>query len=134
MRNVRRSAALSLLIVACTVPGVIGAAEKPIFADIHADWCAVCNVINPTLRQVRQRYRGRIAVVTFDVTNEQTSQRAEQEAKRLHLLGFFNGYRNQTGAVAVIDPKTRSVLQVFYGENDPARYAAALDKALARPR
>ena len=80
--------------------------------------------------KVQQAYEGRVNLVVFDLTNEQTTRASRAEARRLGLEKFFDEYAGAPGAVYVVDGPTKAVKGELAGERDLAHYRTAIDEAL----
>jgi len=102
---------------------------KPVVVRIHADWCPACKATRATYDRVVQTYAGKATFVTFDVTDAKTSASAEAKAKELGLSKIFEADKTKTSTVAVIDPKTGSIVASLYNDNEAADYAQAIDRA-----
>lgn len=102
---------------------------KPVVVRIHADWCPACKATRATYDGVVQTYAGKATFLTFDVTDAKTSASAEAKAKELGLSKLFEADKTKTSTVAVIDPKTGSIVASLYNDNESADYAQAIDHA-----
>ena len=107
-----------------------GNPTKPYVVKVHAKWCPVCMMTKGVWAQVQESYAGRVNLVVFDVTNEQTTQASRTEAKRLGLEAFFDENGGSTGAVYVLDGPSKTVKAELAGDRELAHYRTAIDEAL----
>lgn len=114
---------------------VVPAAEasnptKPYVVKVHAKWCPVCMMTRGVWSDVQEAYVGRVNLVVFDITNEQTTQASRAEAKRLGLEAFFDENGGGSGAVYVLDGLSKTVKAELDGDRELAHYRTAIDEAL----
>lgn len=105
------------------------AAKKTVtVAIIRADWCSVCQKLEPTMMGLMKDYMGKINFVMLDVTNDETTAAAAAKAKSLGLSKFFEANKKTTSTVGVF----KGSKQVFKTamNMDRATYVAQFDKAL----
>lgn len=107
------------------------AAQKPIVAVVKAEWCGACKKITPTIMGLMKDYQSKATFVVLDVTDKTTSAEAAKKAKAMGLDKFFQEFGAKTSTVAIIDPQSKKVLNVFMAEGDRSKYASALDKAIS---
>ncbi|GAC1581855.1 MAG: hypothetical protein NVS3B7_17090 [Candidatus Elarobacter sp.] len=107
---------------------------KPVVARIHADWCAACKATNGTMDAIKAKYGRSIAFVEFDVTDGKTSAAAAAQAKRLGLTGFFEANKTATSTVAIVNPKTGTIVAKLYADPTAGDYDAAIGRVAAQLR
>ncbi|MGB3641115.1 MAG: thioredoxin domain-containing protein [Rivularia sp. (in: cyanobacteria)] len=100
---------------------------KPVVVDIYADWCAGCKKIKPTLEALKKEYGSTANFVVFDVTDKTTTEASTAKAKELGLEDVFAKYKAKTATVAVMNPATGEVVELFQKNQNKADYVAALD-------
>ena len=100
---------------------------KPVVVDIYADWCAGCKKIKPTLEALKKEYGDTANFVVFDVTDKSTTEASEAKAKELGLSDVFAKYKAKTATVAVMNPETGEVVELFQKNQNKGDYVAALD-------
>ncbi|MEO1433648.1 MAG: thioredoxin domain-containing protein [Cyanobacteria bacterium J06633_8] len=100
---------------------------KPVVVDIYADWCGGCQKIKPTLEALKKEYGDTATFVVFDVTDKSTTEASEARAKELGLSEVFAKYKAKTATVAVMNPGTGEVVELFQKNQNKADYVAALD-------
>ncbi|HJU19704.1 MAG TPA: thioredoxin domain-containing protein [Stellaceae bacterium] len=103
---------------------------KPLVVRIHADWCSACKATHATLVDLRQTYAGKINYVEFDVTNAKTAAVAHAKAEKLGLGKFYDAAKEQTSAVAVINPQNGKVYATFYNDGNLKDYEGAINHVL----
>ena len=107
--------------------------DKPYVVKLHARWCAVCALTKPAWSEIERAYSARVNLVVFDFTNGTATDASRNEAKRIGLDTFFEEYAGWTGAIAVLDGRTKKVVTVGEGRRSIAEYRAAIDAALKGP-
>ena len=103
--------------------------SKPYVVKIHADWCGTCKKLARVWEGIVSSLEEQATIVTFDVTDRAAYEHSRDEAERLGIGEFFAEYRKRTGAVAILDCKTREPVEILIGEPDVARYREALSRA-----
>lgn len=103
----------------------------PIVAVVKADWCPACKKVGPTMMGLMKDYGSKAQFVVLDVTNPKTTAEAKKKAHELGLDAFFTEYGSKTSTVAIIDPKSKKIINLFMAEAKREKYTAALDKILA---
>ncbi len=106
---------------------------KPYVVKLHAQWCPVCMLTKPVWRDIEARYAGRVNLVVFDFTDEETAGASNAEAERLGLGEFFDEHSGWTGTIAVVDARTQTATAEIHGSRDFAEYRAAIDASLTAP-
>jgi hypothetical protein len=82
--------------------------------------------------QVESTYAGRVSLLVFDFTNEATTAASRVEAKRVGLEQFFDAHAGWTGAVVVLDGRTKEEKAAIQGSREFADYQEPIDAALSR--
>lgn len=105
---------------------------KPVVVDIYASWCPACKNIAPTVSKIKQQYGNKITFVTLDVSDRNSSAKAEATAKQLGLSKFFAANKTQTGSLTIVDPATGNILGQKRNNADLTAYSTVLDLAIAK--
>ena len=103
---------------------------KPYVVKLHAQWCPLCMVTKDVWAQIEAAYADRVHLVVLDFTNEANTAASRVEATRLGLNTLFDEYEGVTGAVLVVDGRTKSVAADIGGSRDFAQYREAIEAAL----
>jgi len=106
---------------------------KPYVVKFHARWCPICMTTKGIWSDIERSYSGRVHLLVFDFTNDQTTEASRAEAKRLGLEAFFDEYAGTTGSIVVLNRTTHAVTADIHGRRDIAEYRAAIDAALSAP-
>jgi thiol-disulfide isomerase/thioredoxin len=106
---------------------------KPYVVKLHARWCPVCALTKSVWSELEQTYAASVNLVVFDFTNGATTESSRSEARRIGLDAFFEDHAGWTGAVAVLDGRTKQVIAVIEGRRSFAEYRTAIDAALKSP-
>ena len=132
MKNqiVRRSALivtlvalLSSLALSATGQEMMGKMGKmnrkgtPTVAIIRADWCTVCQKLEPAMAELMEEYKGRLNFVILDVSNEEKTAEAAATARKLGLGKFFEANKKKTSTVAIFGAKNKILFQKHYDTN-----------------
>lgn len=110
-------------------PGRSAAAKtKPRVVIIKADWCSVCQKLDPTMMGLMKEYGDKLDFVMLDVTTEETTAQAAAKAKSLGIGSFFEANKKMTSTVGIFKGKK----QVFKtaGNTNRADFVSAFDKAI----
>ncbi len=102
-------------------------ASKPTVALIRADWCSACKAVEPIIQDLMQTYGGKVNLVVLDVTNDETTAKAEATAKSNGLSNFFEANKKSTSTVGIFKNK-REVFKTTHN-SDRETYAQAFAKA-----
>lgn len=102
--------------------------KLPTVAIIRADWCPYCKQLEPTMMDLMKEYEGKLNFVMFDVTNAETTAKAEATAKSLGLTSFFQANKKKTSAVAIF--KNKKQLFKTVNNQDRSAYVTEFDKAI----
>lgn len=103
-------------------------AKNPTVAVIRADWCTACQQLEPTMKALMKEYDGKLNFVMLDVTNDETTARAQAKAKSLGLSSFFEANKKSTSTVGVF----KNSKQQYKTTHNQKRsdYVAAFNKAI----
>jgi pentapeptide MXKDX repeat protein len=104
--------------------------KLPTVAVIAADWCPYCKNVAPVLTGVLANYKGKVNVVMFDVTNDETAAEAMKLAKEYGLTKFFAANKSKTSTVAIL--KAAKVTFKTSNNTKESDYTNAIDKALKK--
>jgi thiol-disulfide isomerase/thioredoxin len=103
---------------------------KPYVVKVHARWCPVCMLTKSAWSEIEKAYSASVNLVVFDVTNGAMTEASRSEARRIGLDAFFEEHAGWTGAIAVLDGRTKKVITVLEGHRSVAEYRTAIDAAL----
>lgn len=102
----------------------------------HADWCAKCKVLEPTLAEAVASYeaRGAFELVRLDLTDQRPEALVGQ---RLRALDYgaqdaFDRHAPATGLLVLTDASSGREIATLTSKATYAAIQAALDEALAR--
>lgn len=103
--------------------------SKPIVAIIRADWCPVCQKLEPTLNELQEQYKDRLNFVVLDVTNDAKIAESEKTARELGISKFFADNKQKTSTVVVFGEKNKIQFKTTHNYDREA-YVRAFDDAL----
>ena len=106
------------------------ATDRPWVVKLHAQWCPVCMLTKGVWSRIEETYAGRVRLVVFDFTDDETTAASRAEAERLGLTEFFDASGFATGPIVVLDSSTKETRAWIYGSRDFAEYSTAIDAAL----
>lgn len=104
------------------------AKTKPTVVIIRADWCSVCQKLEPTMMGLMKEYGGKINFVILDVTNDDTTAAAAAKAKSLGLGSYFEANKKTTSTVGIFKGKKNVFKTAMNTDRDV--FVAAFNKAL----
>jgi thiol-disulfide isomerase/thioredoxin len=116
------------------VPAAEARTDRPVVVKFHARWCVLCMATKGVWEELQTAYAGRVDLVVFDFTNEETTEAARAEARRLGLEQVFDDYFGTTGSVFVLDGRSKDVRAELHGDRNFADYRTAIDAALGDRR
>jgi hypothetical protein len=88
--------------------------------------------LKPILALINDKYHNRIRFLRFDITSEETSARAKEQAQKLGFADFFEKNHDRTSLVVILDSSGREVFRTI-NDYDPQHYEAVLDQQLLPP-
>jgi len=106
--------------------------SRPFVIKLHAQWCPKCMVTKDVWADVERAYAGRVNLLVLDFTDDARTEASRVEAQRLGLETVFDDYDGVTGAVLVVDGRTREVTADISVSRDFEEYRVAIDAALGR--
>ncbi len=65
--------------------------DKPVLVDFHATWCGPCKTLGPILKEVKDNFKERIAIIKIDVDKNQAIAAQYQVRGVPTMLLFQNG-------------------------------------------
>ncbi|MET0421554.1 MAG: thioredoxin [Acidimicrobiia bacterium] len=74
-----------------TFDEAIGGAETPVLVDFWAEWCGPCKMIAPTLAEIAEENRGKIAIAKLNVDDNPEIARRFEVMSIPTLLLFKDG-------------------------------------------
>lgn len=107
------------------------AKDLPVVAIVRADWCPSCRAVEPKLALIEKEYAGRIAFVRLNVTDDDTTAGAADDADAAGVRSFFDQTKGRTASIGVFS-KDRKELFRTWGLKNEAELRQALDAA-AKP-
>jgi len=97
--------------------------EKPVNPDylvvkFHADWCGNCKAMGSSFKDLQNKFKDdNIEFVKFDLTDKETTTRAESKARQIGISDILNDNR-KTGFILIIDNTSKKVLYKLTKNND----------------
>lgn len=104
--------------------------SKPVIVQVKSRNCPVCRQMEPTVQQIKQKYKGKVTFITFDVSDSKSAKEAEKVADVVNLSSFFSNNRNNTGLILAVDPRTGQVIEQFGHSTTIDKFSQVLDQAL----
>ena len=74
-----------------TFDEAIGASDTPVLVDFWAEWCGPCKMIAPTLAEIADEQRGKIAIAKLNVDDNPDTARRFDVMSIPTLLVFKDG-------------------------------------------
>ncbi len=107
---------------------------KPVVVDIYASWCPACKNVAPALATLKKEYAGKANFVVLDVSDQASTTKSAETAKKLGLDKFFAENKSETGTIAILDPATAKALTKEQNNADVATYKKRLDAFIAQAK
>ncbi len=104
--------------------------SRPALIQVKSRNCPKCRQMEPTVQEVKQKYKGRVTFITFDVTDSKSVKEAEEVAGVANLSSFFSSNRNKTGLILAVDPRTGKVIEQFSHSATMDNFSQVLDQAI----
>jgi thiol-disulfide isomerase/thioredoxin len=103
--------------------------SRPFVVKLHAQWCPKCMATKGVWSQLEREYGDRANLLVLDFTDAEATAASRTAAQRVGLESIAEEYDGVTGAVLVIDGRTREVTADVssFAFDD---YRAAVDAAL----
>ena len=118
-----------LLFIQNSLP--VQASDKPIFVEISTQWCYACNLLKPTIEELKNQYSSKVDFLLLDATSEETINSARQLASQYGINDYFDANRNVFPKVAIICPNSITPEKVIVGANPKDAYIKALGEVLS---
>ncbi len=79
--------------------------EKPVLVDFFATWCGPCRMLGPILKEVKDNFKDRIAVIKIDVDKNQSIAALYRVKGVPTMMLFQNGKQlwRQSGVLSKIE-------------------------------
>jgi len=106
-----------------------------VLVAMHADWCATCQRLEPSLDEAAEQLSNRsVAVVKADLTNRRFPE-GETKLAEMGLTDLYERNKGKTGLIYILDGTTGELLGMIEGratrDEILTRVNRALDKKLA---
>ena len=103
--------------------------SKPTVVLIRADWCPVCQKLEPTFKELTEQYKDRLNFVVLDVTNDEKIAESAKTANELGISKFFEDNKKNTSTVVVLGEKNKISFKTTHNYDRKA-YMRAFDDAI----
>jgi len=105
--------------------------ERPTVAIIRADWCSVCQKLEPAMTELMEQYKGRLNFVVLDVSNDEKTAASALTARKLGIGKFFEANKKKTSTVAIFGAKNKLIFQKYH-DSERETFVRAFDDAIAK--
>ncbi|MCS6959114.1 MAG: thioredoxin family protein [Pseudanabaenaceae cyanobacterium SKYGB_i_bin29] len=105
--------------------------DKPAIVQIKSRNCPMCRKMEPIVQEVKDKYKGKVTFITFDITDSNSLQEARKVAATVKLTDFFAKHGGQMGLILAVDPRSGKVLEQFSQGSTVDTFTKVLDEALA---
>jgi thiol-disulfide isomerase/thioredoxin len=103
--------------------------SRPTVALIRADWCAACQKLEPTFKELMAEYKDRLNFVVLDVTTDEKVAQSARTARELGIGKFFEANKKNTSTVIVLGEKNKISFKTIHNYDRDA-YVRAFDDAI----
>jgi thiol-disulfide isomerase/thioredoxin len=104
--------------------------DKPALLMVKSRNCPMCRQMAPTVQQLKEKYKGKVTFITFDVSDSKSANDAAKVAETANLSAFFAKHRNNTGLILAVDPRTGNVIEQFGHTTTIDNFTKVLDSAI----
>ena len=79
--------------------------DKPILVDFYATWCGPCQMLGPILKEVKDNFKDRVAIIKIDVDKNQAIANHYRVKGVPTMMLFQNGKQlwRQSGVLSKIE-------------------------------
>ena len=78
---------------------------QTVLVDFSASWCGPCKAMEPVIREMTDKYQGKISIIEIDI-DEQRSLATEYMVQSIPTLIIFNNGREIKRLVGLQKPET----------------------------
>jgi thiol-disulfide isomerase/thioredoxin len=103
--------------------------SKPTVAIIRAEWCAACQKLEPTFKELMEQYKDRLNFVVLDVSTDEKVAESAKTARELGISKFFTANKKNTSTVVVLGEKNQILFKTTHNYDREA-YVRAFDDAI----
>lgn len=104
---------------------------QPLVAIIRADWCSVCQKLEPAMTELMEQYKDRLNFVVLDVSNDEKTAESAASARKLGIGKFFEANKKKTSTVAIFGAKNKLLFQKYH-DSERDTFVRAFDDAVAK--
>ncbi|MEP6707775.1 MAG: thioredoxin domain-containing protein, partial [Pyrinomonadaceae bacterium] len=104
---------------------------QPTVAIIRADWCGVCQKLEPAMTELMEQYKDRLNFVVLDVSNDEKTVASAATARKLGIGKFFEANKKKTSTVAIFGAKNKLIFQKYH-DSERETFVRAFDDAIAK--
>lgn len=105
--------------------------SRPMFVEISTDWCHACNILRPTIEQLRLEYGSQVNFVRLNLSNEATRAQASIIAANLGITNFLISNSRAFPTVGILCSSNTRADKLIIGANNKAVYTSALNNLIA---
>ncbi len=104
---------------------------QPTVAIIRADWCTVCQKLEPAMTELMEQYKDRLNFVVLDVSNDEKTAASAVTARKLGIGNFFEANKKKTSTVAIFGDKNKLLFKKYH-DSERETFVRAFDDAIAK--
>ncbi len=104
---------------------------QPTVAIIRADWCTVCQKLEPAMTELMEQYKDRLNFVVLDVSNDAKTAESAVTARKLGIGNFFEANKKKTSTVAIFGAKNKLLFKKYH-DSERETFVRAFDDAIAK--
>lgn len=104
---------------------------QPTVAIIRADWCSVCQKLEPAMAELMEQYKDSLNFIVLDVSNDEKTAASAVSAQKFGIGKFFEENKKKTSTVAIFGAKNKLLFQKYH-ESERETFVRAFDDAIAK--
>jgi len=102
---------------------------KPLFIEVSTKGCFACTLLNPTVKELKEKYGQEVEFLLLDASTEETLKRSQELAVEYGISQFFEESRYAFPTVGIISTNG-NLEKVLLGTQSKETYSQILDLLL----
>lgn len=102
--------------------------DRPLFVEISTDWCYACNILKPTIEELKTELGNEITFVRLNFSDENTSSESMKLAESLGITDFVSKSKHAFPTVGILCSSGISAEKLIVGANPKEVYIQAINE------